>query len=418
MKDYEAAALALPTIVALTLGGVALTAAPALAETAPVVTGETASAPDGATAPAGVATAEDGGADGAGTDGAAGAAPVEQPAEVPAEAEAPAGADAVPTAPDTTEPTEPAESEPASPTAPAPALDADPAAEAAPEEPEAALFSLVSPVQGQVVTESGLTASGTVGFAGTIDVTTPEGELLASALVVPGDWSLDFGFPEGPAGPHRVVVTATDAAGPTVRAVETRDVVLDVPTSPAPTITAPVGPQVTARPSSWVDAPEGWGDVTFRGTGVAGSEIDIDLDRTDGGDAFGHGHDPIVVQADGTWEYVDLLQADAGWRVSVRQYVPGVRYLASLPSARVSRDFRLVAAAVAPVVPAAPVLPVETVVVPAAAGSPVTAAAARPATPAALAQTGADHAGDAALAGLGLLVLGTAAAVVARRRRA
>ncbi|NIJ06149.1 LPXTG cell wall anchor domain-containing protein [Frigoribacterium faeni] len=415
MKDYKAAALALPTIVALTLGGVALTAAPALAEPAPATTAGASAAPVDEGVPAGEPAVGD--ADGAATDGAAGAAPTETPAEVPAEAEAPAGADAVPTAPDTTEPTEPAESEPASPTAPAPALDADPAAEAAPEEPEAALFSLVSPVQGQVVTESGLTASGTVGFAGTIDVTTPEGELLASALVVPGDWSLDFGFPEGPAGPHRVVVTATDAAGPTVRAVETRDVVLDVPTSPAPTITAPVGPQVTARPSSWVDAPEGWGDVTFRGTGVAGSEIDIDLDRTDGGDAFGHGHDPIVVQADGTWEYVDLLQADAGWRVSVRQYVPGVRYLASLPSARVSRDFRLVAAAVAPVVPVAPVLPVETVVVPAA-GSPTTAAAARTATRSALAQTGADHAGDAALAGLGLLVLGAAATVVARRRRA
>lgn len=409
MKDHKAVALALPTIVALTLGGVALTAAPALAEPVPIGTTEAVPAP----------VAEDAaGVDvGDATDGDAGVVPVETPTG--------AGVD-VPIEPEQTEPTEPTEAieptptevetaEPAAVPEAVPAEGAAPSA-AAPGDQDAALFSLVTPAQGQVFTESGLTVSGTVDFAGQVDVTTPEGARLGSSLVVPGDWSIDIGFFEGPAGPRRMVVTATDAAGPTVRAVETRDVVLDVPTSPAPTITTPAGPTVTAVASSWSDAPEGWGEVTFRGTGVAGSEIDIDLDRTDGGDPFGHGHDPIVVQPDGTWAYVDLLQADAGWRVSVRQYVPGVEYLASLPSARVSRDFRLVAAVAVPVAPALPVLPVATAVVPAAA-PPVAAPAVRPASRSVLAQTGSDHSGDAALAGLGLLVLGTAAAFVGRRRR-
>lgn len=409
MKDYKAVALALPTIVALALGGAALTAAPAAAEPAPIVTTEVSPAPVVEDA-SGV---DAGDADGTASDGDAGADPV----ETPADADVPVEPEATESAPAEPEPTGIETAEPAA--VPEIVPDDGAAVEAAaPGDPDAGSFSLASPAQGQVFTEFGLTVSGTADFVGRVDVTTPEGVSLTSTLVVPGEWSLDVGFFEGPAGPRRIVVTATDAAGPTVRAVETRDVVFDVPTSPAPTITAPVGPTVTADASSWPDAPEGWGEVTFRGTGVAGSEIDIDLERTDGGDPNGHGHSPIVVQPDGTWAYVDLLQADAGWRVSVRQFVDGVEYISSLPSARVSRDFRLVSPVGAPVTPVAPLPPVETVVVPVpVVASPVTASAVRPASRPALAQTGVDHAGDAALAGLGLLVLGTAAALLGRRRR-
>jgi LPXTG-motif cell wall-anchored protein len=399
MKDYKAAALALPTIVALTLGGVALTAAPALAGQAPITS----------------EPAEEASADDAPADDGAGAPSTEAAADgdvlQPADAAPQGGSSSVPTPPDMPDTPDAVDGV-------VDGADAPAAGEEAPVEAQAEVpFALVSPTQGQVFTEFGLVVAGTVDFAGTIEVRSPDGLLLGSALVAPGEWSIPVSFFEQPAGPLRLVVTAISAADPTVRAVETRDLLFAVPTSPAPTITAPAAPVVTAEAWPGSGTPVGSGVVTFRGTGVAGSEIDIEIERTDGGEASGHGHDPIVVQPDGTWIYVDSLQTDAAWRVSARQFVTGAVFLTSRPSAWASRDFRLAAPAPAPA-PAPPVVDPSVTIIAAVAEPPaVTATTVRPVARPALAHTGAEHVGDAALAGLALLVLGSAATLVGRRRR-
>ena len=402
MKKNVSAAVALPTVVAIALGGLLIAAPEATAAPAPVEHSD-----GGAVSVVEAAPASE----------PSGSAPSGRPVEAEAPvAEQPDVQQPVAGQPDVEQPV--VEADPVDDSVPAPAEEAAvPSADAvevdAPAaDAESAPLTVTSPSQGQIVTETGLTVSGTADFVGTVDVTTPEGEQLASLRVEPGPWSVPFSLPEGAAaGPRRIVVTAGSAS--TVLQVETRDVVFDVPTSVAPTITSPSGPVVVATSRTENGLAGDWGGYVVRGTGTPGSEIDIDISRTDGGESFGHGHDAILVRPDGTWTYSAALQLDAGWRVAARQFVPGGDFPASFPSPFVSVAFRFVAPAVAqPIVPAAAV---SSAVAPAAPGRVL-----RPvASSTSLAMTGsetsvASGALGAALLGLGLLSV--AGARLVRRR--
>jgi LPXTG-motif cell wall-anchored protein len=408
MKDYKAVALALPTIVALTLGGVALTAAPALAETAPAATAETSPA-----APAAEVAGPDATDDGAG-------APT---AEVPAETAETGSADE--TAAPTPLPTEAGEAPAAPVVTDAPALPTETeAAPGADEQVEVAAepagFSVISPLDGALLPSAGVVLTVDVPAGSTVSADTGPGG-GGVYLVSPGStFSHSFHLPASDVPvEHVVTVQVTGPDGSDLGATQRRVVVPALTALPAPVLTSPAtGDTVVGAP--YTSGSFSTGAFLLTGTGVAGAVIDVDLLALDPVVAWGYGHDPIVVGADGTWTH-GVWTPYGAWRVSVaQQTVDGNGFATSLPSTFSSADVRVVrpdAAPTTPVVPStAPVVRPAAQVT--AAGPLLRAAAAEAPRRGALASTGTDESTPwAGLAGAGLVVLGGVVLVVARRAR-
>lgn len=418
MNKHRGALLALPTVIALTLGGVAL-ATPALADTAPSIT------PVGGTDDPQVAGPTTDGQQGTGA-----AAPV--PGEdVDLVAPTPAtGEDADVVAP-TPVPGEDADA--VAPT-PVPDEDADPVAPAAPEEvlvveaPQAdpvttdvagaAALDVTAPVEGEVLPRRGVVVRGTAVGAASVVVDTPSGGSLET-VAADGSFSSEVWFESGTRG-ATITVTARDASGATLQEV-TRTVLVDVPAMPAPTLSIPRdGSVVVGEPGRWDGAPHVLA-FAVGGTGVPGARVYPKFSPLGDTPPFGYGGDDVRVAADGTWHHV--------------LFVPAGRYLltvgqvlvdASPQQFAVSDDSPLASAVVTVAAPAEALAP-DAGAAPdrggeasATGGDSVellpAAAPRRPEAPS-LAHTGAgEHQGDALLGGLFLLGLGAVAAVTGRRR--
>ncbi|MBF4579815.1 LPXTG cell wall anchor domain-containing protein [Frigoribacterium sp. VKM Ac-2530] len=403
MKDYKAVALALPTIVALTLGGVALTAAPALAEPAPIATTEAASA-----APEDAIAADEG----------AGAPAV----EVPAEAVEPEEAGE----PDAVEPEESVDPEPgeaAEPEAVEPEEAAAPASEApatgdaaAQVDAEPTEFSVTSPLDGAVLPSAGVVVTAEV----------PEGSAvrMSSSPDGGGRYEPSSGtsisqafFLEASTVPveHVVTVQVTSPDGRDLGSVQRRVVVPALAPLPAPVLVTPAtGAAVVGVPYSSGDFSTG--AIELSGTGAPGAVIDVDLLALDPVVPWGYDDEAPLVAADGSWQDV-VWMPYGSWRVSAaQQSVDANGFATSLRSTFDSIDVLVVEPDTAPAAPASPaVLPVveTTAVVPV-----VPARSVVPSLPRALASTGTDEATPwAGLVGTGLVLLGGASLVVARRAR-
>ena len=386
MKDYKAVALALPTIVALTLGGVALTAAPALAEPAPITTTEA--------APAAVE-------DAAAADQGAGAPAVEVPAEAvePQEAVDP-------------EAVEPEEALAPAPAAEAPAVgDAEVQIDAEPTE-----FSVTSPLDGTVLPSAGVVVTAEV----------PEGSevRMSSSPGGGGRYEPSSGtsisqafFLDASTVPveHVVTVQVTSPDGRDLGSVQRRVVVPALAALPAPVLVTPrSGDVVVGAP--YASGSYSTGAIELTGTGAPGATIDIDLLALDPVVAWGYDDEAPVVAADGSWQD-GVWMPYGSWRVSAaQQSFDANGFATSLRSTFDSTDVLVVEPAAAPAVPAAPaVLPVleTTAVVPV-----IQARSAVPSLPRALASTGTDETTPwAGLVGTGLVLLGGVALVVGRKAR-
>ncbi|WP_209561206.1 LPXTG cell wall anchor domain-containing protein [Frigoribacterium sp. PvP032] len=396
MKDYKAVALALPTIVALALGGVALTAAPALAEPAPIGTTEAVSA-----APEDAVAADEG----------AGAPAVEVPTEVvePEEAAAPA--------PEAVEPEEAA--------APAPeVVEPEEAAAPAPEAPatqgtgaqiaaEPTEFSVTSPLDGTVLPSAGVVVTAEV----------PEGSAvrMSSSPGGGGRYEPSSGtsisqafFLDASTVPveHVVTVQVTSPDGRDLGSVQRRVVAPALAPLPAPVLVTPAtGAAVVGVPYSSGDFSTGAIELT--GTGAPRAVIDVDLLALDPVVPWGYDDEAPLVAADGSWQDV-VWMPYGSWRVSAaQQSFDANGFATSLRSSFDSTDVLVVEPAAAPAAPV--VLPVveATAVVPV-----VPARSVVPSLPRALASTGTDEATPwAGLVGAGLVLLGGASLFVARRAR-
>lgn len=408
MKDYKAVALALPTIVALTLGGVALTAAPALAEPAPITATEA--------APAAVE-------DAAAADQGAGAPAVEVPAEAvePQEAVDPEAVELEETA----EPEEAAEPEAADPEAvepeealaPAPAAEAPAVGDAEVQiAAEPTEFSVTSPLDGTVLPSAGVVVTAEV----------PEGSevRMSSSPGGGGRYEPSSGtsisqafFLDASTVPveHVVTVQVTSPDGRDLGSVQRRVVVPALAALPAPVLVTPrSGDVVVGAP--YASGSYSTGAIELTGTGAPGATIDIDLLALDPVVAWGYGDEAPVVAADGSWQD-GVWMPYGSWRVSAaQQSFDANGFATSLRSAFDSTDVLVVEPAAAPAVPAAPaVLPVlETTAV----GPVIQARSAVPSLPRALASTGTDETTPwAGLVGTGLVLLGGVALVVGRKAR-
>jgi len=185
--------------------------------------------------------------------------------------------------------------------------------------------------------------------------------------------------------------------------------VVEASALPAPVVSSPTSGAVFDT-----DAPgfDGYVGVVAEGTGVPGAvllpfigtaaELEDYRARNARGEIVPSDY-PIVVDSSGHWKIAGAY-LPGSYLFTVVQYDPQF----ATPVSSVE----------APVVQLTVRAPrVGPVVVPAANDTSLVPRAARPAPRNVLAHTGADHAGDAALAGLALLVLGSAAALLGRRRR-
>lgn len=401
MKDYKAVALALPTIVALTLGGVALTAAPALAEPAPITTTEA--------APAAVE-------DAAAADQGAGAPAVEVPAEAvePQEAVDPEAVEPEEAAglEEAAEPEAVEPEEALAPAAEAPAVgDAEVQITAEPTE-----FSVTSPLDGTVLPSAGVVVTAEV----------PEGSevRMSSSPGGGGRYEPSSGtsisqafFLDASTVPveHVVTVQVTSPDGRDLGSVQRRVVVPALAALPAPVLVTPrSGDVVVGAP--YASGSYSTGAIEVTGTGAPGATIDIDLLALDPVVAWGYDDEAPVVAADGSWQD-GIWMPYGSWRVSAaQQSFDANGFATSLRSTFDSTDVLVVEPAAAPAVPAAPaVLPVleTTAVVPV-----IQARSAVPSLPRALASTGTDETTPwAGLVGTGLVLLGGVALVVGRKAR-
>ncbi|WP_423923452.1 hypothetical protein ACPEEZ_05090 [Frigoribacterium sp. 2-23] len=389
MTNRRGALVALPTVLALALGGTLLGAASASAETAPA----SAVAPEAS--PSASAPIESG-------------APAPEPSTVEPAVDEPAVVEPAPTETDT-------ESDAATPAAGDDASVAPVAPQAQPEagaETEIAAepaYTITSPIQGQVLTSLGVVIRGTAPAGSGIDVRYGDeptgGELLDST-----DFAVPFYFGDDVPSATTLTITIT---GPdrTVLGVESRDVIVDVPTLEAPVITSPsFGQTLGLIPLSGYEHP-GWTAFRFSGMGDPGSFLSYRYEPIGHAPNYGSDYNPPQVAADGTWVVGDALPVGR-WRLLVSQYgLDAEGFLSTRTSAPAVTEFELVrpVSASTPVTPPT-TQPVATVLVPTAT-RPVAAAATGP-----LAYTGSDGSGEAALAGLLLLGVGVGAVVVARRR--
>jgi hypothetical protein len=285
MKKNVSAAVALPTVVAIALGGL-LMAAPASAAPAPVEQSEGGAVPVEETAPAAdpTPTAEPEPA-------------ADQPEAVVDEAEAPAAPEDVP-AP-----------------APAPAVD-ETSADAVEAEAEAA-FEVASPVEGQVLSSAGVRVAGTAPAGSQVEISST-GDTGVVVPVVDGAFDEPVSLPaQATAASNVITVRVVGADGADLGTVQRTVVVAGLPTSAAPVISTPVdGSAVEGVPFESGDLETGVVDLA--GTGTPGASIEVGLDAVDPVVAWGYGYDPVVVGADGAW--ADWVFMPYGtWRISVSQ---------------------------------------------------------------------------------------------------
>ncbi|TWX37297.1 hypothetical protein ES689_11655 [Frigoribacterium sp. ACAM 257] len=185
--------------------------------------------------------------------------------------------------------------------------------------------------------------------------------------------------------------------------------VVEAATLPAPVVTSPVSGAVfdTLAPET-----DGYVTVTAEGTGVPGAillpfvgtaaELEDFRARNAAGEILPYDY-PIVVDESGRWQ-ISGMNLPGTYFFTAVQYDP--RFSAPVFSAEAPVvEFTVRAPGAAPTN------------VPAASGTSLVPSAVRPPAPSALAYTGADHGGDAALAGLALLALGSVATLIGRRRR-
>jgi LPXTG-motif cell wall-anchored protein len=179
---------------------------------------------------------------------------------------------------------------------------------------------------------------------------------------------------------------------------------------PAPVVTTPTAGAVFDTPASET---AGYLTVTAEGTGVPGAvvipfigtaaELEEFRARNARGELLPY-DGPIVVDASGRWRI-------SGFSLPGDYLFTAVQYDSESSVPVISAEAPVVEFAVRAPVALPTIVPVvnDTAILP---------SAARPADRDTLAHTGSDSTGDAALAGLALLGLGTAAALVGRRRRA
>ncbi|NRD27489.1 LPXTG cell wall anchor domain-containing protein [Frigoribacterium sp. VKM Ac-2836] len=299
----------------------------------------------------------------------------------------------------------------------------------APQEvvPGAAAFSVESPADGAVYP--------TLGYPLTIDTTEASfsyevfdtaGRSVQAESGVTGPRATRDVHLTGDAPADQSVIVVVTGANGIVLGSETRSFRVEVPTSPAVTISSPRQGQVLPTSSTtWA----GGGSFVLEGTGVAGSWLRYSFEALSGQSGWGHDYDAPVVPSDGTWA-IDEALPYGSWRATVQQYVGGgdpasggVPQLArSRPSAPVTVDFTLAppvpapAPAPAPAPGATPDAPVVLPVV-AQAAAPTAARLVPVAQRAALASTGpAESTPWVGLAGLVLVGLGVGTILVARRR--
>lgn len=187
--------------------------------------------------------------------------------------------------------------------------------------------------------------------------------------------------------------------------------VVETAALPAPVVTSPVSGAVFDTPAPETD---GYVGTVFEGTGVPGAVllpfVGTALELEDFRALVAEGaplplpvESPIVIDPSGRWKIYGA-NLPGTYLFTVTQYDPRFSAAVFSPEAPVV-EYIVRAPGAAPTI------------VSAASGTPLVPSAVRPAAPSALAYTGADHAGDAAIAGLALLVLGSAAALIGRRRR-
>lgn len=411
MTKTWGALLALPTAIALGLGGLAVTAVPASARPAPVAS---APAPD-ATAPSPSEEVTDGGAP-------TQEAPVEEVPmqEAPVE-EVPVGAGAAFEAEATEE--VPVELEAADEVADAAADVADAEADAA--DP----LVLTSPAVGEVRRDLELRIEGVSPGAESVEYSTSDPRVRGGQVGGVPRFAFEAGLPWDVAPTLTVTVRSLDAAGVELGRIE-RVVTIDVPTSPAVSITSPATGSVLLAdvldrgPDAGPTTPE-WGWFRVTGTGVPGQYLALGLEALDLDSDYGTDGPNVRVGADGRWS-LDIARPFGTWRVRVAQFgLEDVRQEDGFTLGRVtsrlspyaSIDVRLVPTQAAPPVAAPVVAPVATSAVPTTL-VPAARPAARPApSRSALASTGsADGTGDALLVGSLLAGLGAAAVALGRRR--
>jgi LPXTG-motif cell wall-anchored protein len=280
----------------------------------------------------------------------------------------------------------------------------------------AATFALTSPQQGAVYP--------TVGYELVIETTEPiisyelfdsAGASLGGGFEAPGPRVSRTVFLDDAAPADQSMTVVVEDAQGVVIGSETRSFRVEVPVSPAVTITSPrQGEVVRTSATSW----PGGGSFVLEGTAVAGSWLHYSYEALSGQTGWGGDYDAPVVSPDGTWSIGDGLPLGS-WRATVRQYVgvgdPALGGEAGPPLSRASAPVTVDFTLTAPLDVAAPIDPV---VVPDDA-RPV-AGATRPAPVAArsvLASTGSSETMPwAALAGTVLVGLGAASVLVARRR--
>ena len=405
MTTNRGALLALPTVLALALGGAAWTSGPATATPAPVVEqpAEPAPAPGPEAGPEPEPMSE--------------LVPTPEPGSTP---------EPVPTDPASLDPSAapspaplPEEAEPVVPV---------PAAVDEQQEEEAEPLVLTSPAVGEVRRDLQLRLEGEAAGAARIRWSSPDVVGLRGEELVTADrFTAVVDLPSDVPTTLTVTVVALDAEGVERGRVD-RLVAVDVPTSPAVTITSPAqGAVLVSDPIRWgpgaAPTVPGWGAFRVTGTGTPGQYLDLGLEALDLDSDFGTDGPNVRVGADGRW-VLDIDRPFGTWRVSVAQFaLEDVREEDGWTFGRVTSrrspdavvDVRLVASAAPGDAPALPggtpsaALPVGTT-------TTLQPAAAAPHRRS-LASTGTDAStGGALLTGLLLAGLGATGVALGRRR--
>jgi len=286
---------------------------------------------------------------------------------------------------------------------------------------------LTSPAAGEVRRDLQLRLEGEAAGAARIRWSSPDvGELRGDELVTDDRFTAVTGLPSDVPSTFTLTVVALDVAGLERGRVD-RLVTVDVPTSPAVTITSPdQGAVLASDPIRWgpgaAPTVPDWGAFRVTGTGTPGQYLALGLEALDLDSDFGTDGPAVRVGADGRW-VLDIARPFGTWRVSVAQFaLEDVREedgstLGRMTS-RVSPDsvvdVRLVASAAPGEGPALPgdapstALPVGTTTLVPTAVAPHRRS---------LASTGTDAStGGALLTGLLLTGLGAAGVALGRRR--
>ena len=290
MKNTLSAAVALPTVVAIALGGLLMAAPAASAAPAPVEQSEGGAVPVEETTPVTSPTP---------TPTPEPEPAADQPEAVVDEAEAPAAPEDA--------------AAPAPAPAPAPAVD-----EMSADAVEAqAAFEVASPVEGQVLSSAGVRVVGTAPAGSQVEISST-GDTGVVVPVVDGAFDEPVSLPaQATAASNVITVRVVGADGADLGTVQRTVVVAGLPTSAAPVISTPVdGSAVEGVPFESGDLETGVVDLA--GTGTPGASVEVGLDAVDPVVAWGYGYDPVVVGADGTW--ADWVFMPYGtWRISVSQ---------------------------------------------------------------------------------------------------